>query len=215
MKHLLPYTKQYKVNMHAHTNVSDGRLSPSEVKRIYREAGYHAVLFSDHEVLLPHEDLTDDSFIALHGYEYGIAEPHTKGNLRRYYHLNLIARKQSTRTQVLFRPDAVIGNARAYIPTVSYYGELANATYSPEFVNRLTREAHDAGFLVQYNHPMWSLQTALDYAPLEGIDLLEVFNYGSTVLSLPERDDRVLADFLSFGHFVTPTGGVADFEVLY
>ncbi len=208
MKHLLAEAPQYKVNMHAHTTVSDGALSPQELKSLYKSEGYHAVLFSDHEILMPHEDLCDENFIALHGYEYGIADEKEHKRLHRYYHFNLIARRQDMRTQVLFRPDAVIGRGCAFIPRVRYYGELAQSSYSAAFVNRLIREAHEAGFLVQYNHPNWSLQTALDYADLQGVDLLEVINFGSSAMgSIPERDDKVLGEFLSFGHPVFPTGG--------
>lgn len=40
--------KRYKVNLHMHTSVSDGRLSPSEALERYREEGYDAVALTDH-----------------------------------------------------------------------------------------------------------------------------------------------------------------------
>ena len=49
--------KFYKVNMHCHTNISDGKRSPEEVKEFYKKAGYSAVCFTDHEVLVPHKDI--------------------------------------------------------------------------------------------------------------------------------------------------------------
>ena len=206
MKELLRGASQYKVNMHAHSCISDGKLTPVEIKEAYLREGYHAVVFSDHEVFIPHNDLTDEHFVALNAYEYAVAEK-GEGHRRRYYHMNLIARHPDLSAQVLFCPQNVLGNARAHIPNVRYYGQYVQTEYAPSFVNRLVSEAHEAGFLVQYNHPLRSLHTACDYAALTGIDLLEVFNFNSTVDCLPERDDRVLGDFLSFGHFVTPTGG--------
>ncbi len=40
--------KRYKVNLHTHTTLSDGQLSPEEAMRIYAEQGYDAVALTDH-----------------------------------------------------------------------------------------------------------------------------------------------------------------------
>ena len=50
--------KFYKVNMHCHTTISDGKQTREEVKALYQSLGYDAVCFTDHEVLLGHEDLS-------------------------------------------------------------------------------------------------------------------------------------------------------------
>ncbi len=195
--------KQYKVNLHAHTSISDGCLSPEEIKRYYMEQGYHAVAFTDHGVLVPHEHLTDAHFVALHGYEYAVMRE--KGGP--CYHMNLIARTPSVRAQVMFCEDSLRGNAKNYVPSVSYVGKIETAEYSLAYINRLIDAAHRAGYLVQYNHPVWSLQSYPDYAGLEGIDLLEVFNTCCIRTTLPDRDDRVLQDMCLLGKFPMPTGG--------
>ena len=59
----------YKVNFHCHTDASDGKQTAEEVKESYKALGYSAVCFTDHEILVPHDELTDESFVALHGYE--------------------------------------------------------------------------------------------------------------------------------------------------
>ena len=59
----------YKANLHCHTTVSDGKLTPEEVKALYKGAGYSVVAFTDHDVFIPHHDLTDESFLALSGFE--------------------------------------------------------------------------------------------------------------------------------------------------
>ena len=45
MKHyLLPDNGQfYKANLHCHTNCSDGRYTPEEIKKMYSETGYGVV----------------------------------------------------------------------------------------------------------------------------------------------------------------------------
>ena len=51
IKHLLPENGQfYKANLHSHSTVSDGKLTPAEMKELYREAGYDAIAFTDHWV---------------------------------------------------------------------------------------------------------------------------------------------------------------------
>ncbi|MBQ9131865.1 MAG: hypothetical protein IJX62_05290, partial [Clostridia bacterium] len=40
--------KRYKVNLHMHTTLSDGRKSPAEAVQIYRQNGYDAVAMTDH-----------------------------------------------------------------------------------------------------------------------------------------------------------------------
>ena len=65
-KYLLPRAANfYKANLHVHTTVSDGEITPEEIKRIYMEQGYSVVAFTDHEVMVPHPELTDESFVAI------------------------------------------------------------------------------------------------------------------------------------------------------
>ena len=40
--------KAFKANLHMHTTHSDGKYEPSEIIRLYQEAGYDAVAFTDH-----------------------------------------------------------------------------------------------------------------------------------------------------------------------
>ena len=40
MKHLLPPVKYYKANFHCHSVVSDGKLTPEELRDAYKEKGY-------------------------------------------------------------------------------------------------------------------------------------------------------------------------------
>ena len=65
-QYLIPEKGQfYKANMHAHTNISDGNMSPEEVKQCFLKMGYSIVAYTEHEVLVPHNDLTDDNVLAI------------------------------------------------------------------------------------------------------------------------------------------------------
>ena len=64
----------YKANLHCHSNCSDGKLSPAEIKEVYKNLGYSIVAYTDHDILLAHDDLNDDTFLALHGFEMEVNE---------------------------------------------------------------------------------------------------------------------------------------------
>ena len=63
-KYLLPREgKFYKANMHCHTNISDGKMTPEEVKTAYKKNGYSIVAYTDHEIMMPHYELRDEEFL--------------------------------------------------------------------------------------------------------------------------------------------------------
>ena len=65
-KYLLPESGNfYKVNMHSHTNYSDGVQSPEELKEIYKAQGYSAIAYTEHEALFDLTRLDDEEFLAL------------------------------------------------------------------------------------------------------------------------------------------------------
>lgn len=45
--------RQYKANLHTHTNRSDGREEPAKVIDLYREQGYSVLTITDHDILGP------------------------------------------------------------------------------------------------------------------------------------------------------------------
>ena len=72
-KHLLPENGTfYKANLHCHSTVSDGRWTPEEIKKKYAEKGYSIVAYKDYHIFYPHNELCDESFVALNGVEFGV-----------------------------------------------------------------------------------------------------------------------------------------------
>ncbi len=58
----LPFNKPgqfYKGNLHTHSTLSDGRLTPEAVCRVYQEAGYHFLSITDHFLSAYNFPLTD------------------------------------------------------------------------------------------------------------------------------------------------------------
>ena len=95
MKHyLLPQEGQfYKANMHTHTTISDGDFTPEEIKRLYMENGYSIVAYTDHEVMMSHNDLTDEDFLAINGVETITSDKWPGGYCyNKTYHINFYAK---------------------------------------------------------------------------------------------------------------------------
>ncbi|MBP5313107.1 MAG: PHP domain-containing protein [Clostridia bacterium] len=154
--------KFYKANLHCHSTFSDGQLTVSQIKEAYKARGYSAVAFSDHNTLTPHNELTDDGFVALNAVEIDFNQP-SDLSIRGWfgvsvYHLNFIS-EDKDRT--------------SFIPFDRVYGVKE--------VQKVIDDANAAGFLVSYNHPRWSYQNAADFTPLKGLFGFEVFNTGCEV----------------------------------
>ena len=95
MKHLLPRVEKYfKTNLHTHSTISDGKLSPQEVKDAYKAQGYQVLSLTDHNVIVNHSDMNDPDFLMLTGMEINY---NNDKNYRRLdgktYHFNLIAKR--------------------------------------------------------------------------------------------------------------------------
>ena len=204
-EYLLPRTGQfYKANLHCHTTVSDGKMTPAEVKAAYKARGYAIVAFTDHDVMVDQSALTDSGFLALKGWELAINDTRTPwSHSSRTYHFSLIAETPEIDSQVFFLPKGDFrGNAGQYAAAVKTVGETVFAyNYSPIFANRMIRAAHAAGFLVFYNHPHYSLQTGEDFLPLEGIDGMEIHNGASLSWGFGDDGNTTYLDrMLRHGH---------------
>lgn len=179
-RHLLPSRKTfYKASMHTHTTVSDGARTPEEIKEIYQNLGYSIVAYTDHEVLVPHPELTDENFVALTAYEVQVLEGgETLPSMRRCYHLNLYAKEQDRDTSAVFSMRYVWNDRmKSYVSEAAKKDDYVRV-YSVDAVNDLIAKANADGFFVSYNHPLWSQQNYPDYAGLQGLWGIEVHNTG-------------------------------------
>ena len=206
--------KFYKANLHCHTTISDGKQTPEQVKEFFKSRGYSAVCDTDHEVLVGHEDLCDDEFIALHGYEVAIKKDeggHT-GLFMPVYHFNIIAKTQSQRYMPRFYRDnpSCAGDSRRWIHEVGVYDKegddyIDHTEYDVNWINDYLAGVRDGGYLITYNHPMWSMQSALDYAGLKNIHAIEAINGGCIVLN--DNTSLHYETLLRQGLRIVPVGG--------
>lgn len=162
---LLPSKGQfYKANLHCHTVISDGRLTPEEIKKAYQEQGYSIVAYTDHRQYRYHKELMDESFLPLAAYEVDInefgREPEDFSRIKTY-HLNLYDKNPQQNQEE---------KRKAFLPEKRYT--------DINYINQYIEKAREKGFLVCYNHPYWSLQNYDDYKDLRGLFAMEIYNHG-------------------------------------
>lgn len=179
-KHLLCNTGNfYKANLHVHTNVSDGEMSPEEIKRIYSERGYSIVAYTDHEVMVPHPSLTDGSFLALTSTEISINDRYDCDFCYcKTYHLNIYSPYEGKDCFNTFDKSKIwLSHSIKYItPEQEKMG--CERIYTTQSINEVIAKANEEGCLVSYNHPVWSMQDHSDYIDLEGLWGVELYNTG-------------------------------------
>ena len=74
----------YKGNLHSHTVNSDGKLTPEESVKLFREHGYHFLCFSEHDKYTDYREQFDcEDFIILPGLEASAVLYREEGSGRR------------------------------------------------------------------------------------------------------------------------------------
>ena len=202
MKHLLPPVTYYKANFHTHSTVSDGKLTPEELRDAYKAKGYSILAITDHSVMVQHQDLNQPDFLLLTGVEIDMEEQDNEVNLLdRKLHMCLIG-KDPYRQWIPFRDPRPIAASVPFEAGCEIAG--LPRKYDPESINAVIAECSRQGFLVTYNHPCWSLESYPDYAPLKGLWAMEYRNTASIGEGYDENNSRVYQDLLLLGNRLMP-----------
>ena len=174
---------QYKANLHSHSTLSDGRLTPEELAGAYRKKGYSVLAITDHEATYDHSDLSTPDFLLLTGYEAYIRP--SKTCAYDFYapeiHLNLFAKDPHNTTFICYDPYYCKYMPHEIAETRRNAGPTGTRQYSVEYINQFIRIAKENGYIVSYNHPCWSMEAESDILSYEGIFSLEVYNTGATM----------------------------------
>lgn len=157
----------WRGNLHTHSAVSDGKLDPETVCRIYREAGYHFVSLTEHMLetygypVVDSTALRTDGFTTLIGAE--LHGPQTE----------------------MGSPWHLVANGIPLDFTVDH-GETG-----PE----LARRAMAVGAFLSVAHPQWYTLTETDIGALDSFDAIEIFN-GVAAEHNDRSDGWYMADIL-------------------
>lgn len=207
-KYLLPEKGNfYKANLHSHSNLSDGRFSPEEMREYYKNNGYSILAISDHDALHCNYHLTEPDFLVMTAYEISIRSddiniPHS---LRKVVDLNLLSKQPYNTTQVGYHPESVQWlvergkMTQEEVDAIEYAGELRDMHYYPANVKKIIKSAVENGFLVTINHPTWSLMNYNDYANFEGAWAIEVYNHACACLAGLNDSENIYEDILRTG----------------
>lgn len=205
-KYLLSPKNSYKANLHCHTDISDGKLSPEEVKEAYKANGYSIVAYTDHDVLVPHPELRDENFLPLNSFEAEFNEIADKFHgLLKTCHICFIALDEDNVTMPFFhRTKYLGGNTSAHLDKVKFDENLPDfeRNYSPECINEAIRIAREKGFFITYNHPVWSLERYEQYSKYHGMHAMEIYNSSSIVAGYDDCDSHVYDEMLLQGHHI-------------
>ena len=206
-KYLLPQTGNfYKANLHAHTNMSDGKNSPEEVKKIFLDMGYSIVAYTDHDVFVDRSDLCDDKFLALNGVEEEINGKNFGGGWLNMEtcHLNFIALEQDNLNCPCYhRSKYFYANAPKYREFVKYDETLPDFEryYTPECISSMLLEGRERGFYTIYNHPTGSLENYPIYSKYDNMHAMEIYN------GVWSNDSQAYEDMLRLGKMIHCVAG--------
>ena len=194
---------QFKANLHSHSTLSDGKLSPAELKKIYKEHGYYVLAVTDHEYPADHSSLSDDTFLMLTGYEAHIRYETDLAHkaFQQEIHINLLAKDQHNISYIgYYEPFSSVyvtsPERRAELPKL---GPHRAREYTVAFINEFVRIAKENGYICTHNHPYWSLEDWGMIEQYEGFFSMEMCNYSSYVRNGLEYNAQLYENLLRKG----------------
>ncbi len=201
----------YKGNMHCHSTLSDGALSPEELKDAYKNKGYSFIAITDHDRLYSHKELCDENFLALTACEISIKQFPEQSTLvnqsMKVCHLNLYAKDMNNTADIFYSTLADhYSTPEDKAKLVEKFGDN-HREYSEDGICDIIRRADENGFFVCYNHPRWSLENYSDYSKYDGVWGVEIFNTNVNIGGIYEYDINVFDDMLRSGKRIMASCG--------
>ncbi len=171
----------YKANLHCHSTCSDGTFTPEELKKLYMDKGYSVIAFTDHQKFFNHNDLTDQTFLALNGCElhFRTEDPNVNVAYAKCCHINLISKT----------PEVTEGEYDYSIK------------YTPGNIKKTVNQAKN-DFLVAYNHPTWSMEAYEDYKNYGDFYAMEIHNTNAITRAIDEFNIQGYDSLLKAGKHV-------------
>ena len=141
-----------KGNLHSHSRVSDGYFEPLELAKLYASHGYDFLSMTDHNVFVPHSELSPEEILLLTGVEHDL-----EYSCDKCVHIVGLGKANQTETSY---------PCRKYTTQ-----ELTEQRYLDIMRND--------GQFVSLAHPMWSRMEPEEVSALHGFHAIEVYNNGT------------------------------------
>ena len=194
-----PRQTQYRANLHSHSTLSDGKLTPQELKEAYRKQGYSILAITDHECPYDHTDMNESDFLLLTAYEVHIRPDPAYLPYQTEIHLNLFAKEPHNETAICFRPEYGKYVPADRVAKLRHLGSDRPREYKREYIQEVIDTAVAGGYLVAYNHPVWSMEKEEDVLSYQNIFSLEIDNYNSFVENHLEHSGALYDKMLRLG----------------
>ena len=164
----------YKGNIHSHTTLSDGRLTPSEAVKLYKENGYDFLSLSEHDYYVDlRSEFDTDDFILLPAVEASVILYDNDGLRIKTHHIHgMLGNKEM---QVKAGDQLIKHDERLEVPI--YHGQWDGLKAAQEVIDRLISK----GCFVTYNHPSWSRVEIHEVVGLRHVWAMEIYNYATVV----------------------------------
>ena len=157
MTNLEPFSttkKHFKGNLHTHSNISDGRLDPEDVVKLYKARGYDFLAFTDHETYSLWDEFHQTDFLLLPGIEAGGKAPGP------------------------YQCHHVVGIGGASIQTEHLQRFDNSKLHGLVGAQTVVDSLEEQGYFTIYCHPVWSRQAFAEIADLKHFQAIEVYNHG-------------------------------------
>lgn len=203
MEYINGNTLQLKANLHSHSSLSDGKLTVDEMIKAYKDRGYAVLAITDHEAPYDHTAKSDDKLLLLTGYEAYIrpSEDCVLDPFGPEIHMNLLACDPHNISFIGYDPNFVKYMPMAVAESRPKLGNIGRRRFTREYIQQFINEANKAGYLVTYNHPVWSMHDEEDILALDGFFSLEIFNTGSQTINGCESNLPLYERMLRLGKF--------------
>ena len=174
IRHLLPHKNFYKANLNSRSTLSDGTLTPEQLKAVYKEKGYSVLAITDNEPV-NEKALTDEDFLVLSGFCFGARSENT------------IPKKSSDFCAISLSEEP---------KKVPAFEE----EYGSDKINSYLSECKKLGYFTTYRHPAKSCQVMPEYLKFDEADALEIMNYSSLMEGHDEYNGVLYDNFLRRNH---------------
>lgn len=166
----------YKGNLHSHSTISDGLLSPAESVALYKSKGYHFLCLSEHDIYTDHcAAFNDSQFIMLPCIEYSAIlytdATRSKHSRLKIHHIHGILGT----TQMQQDAPSGLFTHMQHVPPLIYEKTWPGAWVAQEMTDMLRRH----GCITTYNHPVWSRVSEDEFCNTDGLFALEIFNFNT------------------------------------
>ncbi len=200
-------TQQYKANLHCHSTLSDGHLTPQQLKEAYKNNGYSILAITDHETPYNHSGMNESDFLMLTAYEaYIRCEPKANSYLPEV-HLNLFAREPDNLKMVCYNHDYCKYLTDEQQDALEKVGSTEPRRYQREYIQRFIDTAVEHDYLVSYNHPCWSMEDLNEVLAYDNCFSLEMCNYCSYLQNRYEHNEMLYDMMLRRGKRIFCHGG--------